>query len=422
MKHIEAATVTITLADIVDAKHRIAEGIYFSPCPESIPLAEICGCPIYCKLDYLQRTGSFKERGARNALLLLNPDQQRRGVIGASAGNHALGLAYHGKGLGIRVTVVMPRYAPLIKLTTCRKLGAEVVLFGESFSEAFGHAQELAASRGLTYIHGFDDPAIIAGQGTVGLEILEQVPDVEAIVVPIGGGGLVAGVALAVKSVMPGVQIVGVEPEHAAAFSAALAAGHPVKTPLRPTLADGLAVGKVGELAFSIAAPRVDRVVTVSEEELALAMLRLAELEKSVVEGAGAAPLAAAMFGKLPELAGKRTVLILSGGNVDPLILTRVIEKALVADGRLCRFTAVVSDRPGGLARLAQLVAQTGASIQEIAHDRAFSGPDIAAAHVLCTVETADRDHVEKLYQLLAQAGIMVLSPRFVSNGPQPVS
>ncbi len=284
---------TLTLADVVNAKNRIAEGIYESPCPESIPLSEICGAHVYCKLDYLQRTGSFKERGARNALLLLDERQHRQGVISASAGNHALGLAYHGKLLSIAVTVVMPRFAPLVKMSTCRRLGAEVVLFGESFSEAFAHAHELSRERGLTYIHGFDDPAIIAGQGTIGLEILEQVPDVEAIVVPIGGGGLIAGVSLAVKSVMPQVRVYGVEAARAAAFTAALAAGKPVRVPVQPTLADGLAVAEVGALAFSTAAPRVDRTVTVSEESLALAMLRLVELEKSVVEGAGAAPLAA---------------------------------------------------------------------------------------------------------------------------------
>jgi threonine dehydratase len=306
----------------------------------------------------------------------------------------------------------MPRFAPLVKITTCRRLGAEVILHGEAFGEAFEHAHELVRQRGLTYIHGFDDPAIIAGQGTVGLEILEQVPDVEAIVVPVGGGGLLAGVALAVKSMRPNVRLVGVEPERAASFTAALAAGRPVRVPLEPTLADGLAVAEVGKLAFEIAAPRVDRVVTVSEEALALAMLRLVELEKSVVEGAGAAPLAACIAAKLPELAGLRTALVLSGGNVDPSILARVIDKGRVADGRLCRFTAVVSDRPGGLAKLTQVIAASGASIQEIAHDRAFSGPDIAAAHVLCTVETEDREHIVAVYQRLAEAGIRVLPAR----------
>ena len=278
---------TLTLADVVAAKCRIADGIYDSPCPESIPLGELCGAAVYCKLEYLQRTGSFKERAARNALLLLNDEQRRRGVISASAGNHALGLAYHGKLLDVGVTVVMPRFAPLIKRTTCDRLGANVVLFGETFAEAFDHAQELVASRGLTYIHGFDDAAIVAGQGTVGLEIMEQVPDVEAIVVPIGGGGLVAGVALAVKRTLPRVQVFGVEPQCAAGFSAALAAGQPVRTCSSRRWPTAWRSARSGHCAFSIAAPLVDRVVTVTEEELALAMLRLAELEKSVVEGAG---------------------------------------------------------------------------------------------------------------------------------------
>jgi threonine dehydratase len=402
----------LTLADIVAATNRIAEGIYLSPCPESIPLSEICRGRIFCKLDYLQRTGSFKERGARNALLLLDEAQQRRGVISASAGNHALGLAYHGKLLGIGVTVVMPRYAPLIKRTTCLKLGAKIILHGETFGEAYEHARQLAADEGLVYIHGFNDPAIIAGQGTIALEILEQVPDVEAIVVPIGGAGLMAGIALAVKSITPKVRLVGVEPARAAGFSASLAAGHVVRAPVEPTLADGLAVGKVGELAFEIARSRVERVVTVSEEELALAMLRLVELEKSVVEGAGAAPLAALMTGKFPELDGLRTVIILSGGNVDPLMLSRVIERGLVTDGRLCRFTAVVTDRPGGLAKLTKLIADTGASIQELVHDRTFSGPDLAAANVLCTVETANRRHIEELFAALTEAGVRVVPER----------
>lgn len=402
----------VTLQDIQDARLRIAGGIYDSPCPESIPLSEIAGCRVYCKLDYLQRTGSFKERGARNALLLLDAPQRSRGVIAASAGNHALGLAYHGQLLNIAVTVVMPHYAPLIKRTTCRRLLANVVLHGETFAQAREHAQQLAAERSLTYIHGFNDPPIIAGQGTMGLEILEQTPKLEAVVVPIGGAGLAAGVGLAIKSLRPDVLVLGVESERAASFTAALAAGHPVDTPVRPTLADGLAVGRVGDLSFSIARQFVDRVVTVSEEELALAMLRLVELEKSVVEGGGAAPLAACLAGKLPELAGKRAVLILSGGNVDPMILSRVIEKGMVTDGRLCRFTAVINDRPGGLARLTRLIADTGASVAEITHDRAFSGPDVAAVNVLCKVETANREHIEQLFKLLAEQGIEVLTAK----------
>ncbi len=411
---------TLSLDDVSGAHSRIASGIYLSPCPESIPLSEIAGCRAYCKLDYLQRTGSFKERGARNALMLLTAEERRRGVISASAGNHALGLAYHGKLLEVPVTVVMPKFAPLIKRATCQRLGAQIVLHGESFQEAYDHAMQLARDAKLTYIHGFNDPAIIAGQGTLGLEVLDQVPDVEAIVVPIGGGGLAAGVALAVKCRAPHVKIYGVEPERAPGFVKSLAVGQVTKVDVRPTVADGLAVSRIGELAFEIARSRLDGVVTVSEEELSLAMLRLVELEKSVVEGAGAAPLAALMADKLPQTHGRRTVMVLSGGNVDPLILTRVIEKALVADGRLCRFTAVVVDRPGGLARLTQLIAQSGASIQEITHDRAFAGPDIGAVNVLCTVETSDRQHLSELYELLAREGIQATPLRFPSPTAPP--
>ncbi|HEV3417671.1 MAG TPA: pyridoxal-phosphate dependent enzyme, partial [Pirellulales bacterium] len=289
------------------------------------------------------------------------------------------------------------------------RLGARIVLHGETHPEAIRFAHEIADRDGFTYIHGFNDPAIIAGQGTLGLEIIEQVPDVEAIVVPIGGGGLVAGVATAVKSVKPDVRIFGVEAEQMPTFTAALAAGDPVDIPHKPTLADGLAVGRVGDLPFEMARPLVERVVTVSEEPISLAILRLAELEKSVVEGAAAAALAACMNGALSELAGKRIVLVLTGGNIDLGVLGRVIEHGLVADGRLCRFTATISDRPGGLARLAERIAAAGASIQEITHDRAFCGPDVTAVNVLCTVETADRDHIGKLYRQLRQAGIAVI-------------
>jgi threonine dehydratase len=400
---------SVTIDDIIAARQRIAGGIYVSPCPESIPLSCLCGAHIYCKLDYLQRTGSFKERGARNALLLLNEAERQRGVIAASAGNHALGLAYHGQLLGAKVTVVMPRFAPLVKATTCRRFGARVILEGETYSDAKAYAMNLAARSSETFVHGFDDPAVIAGQGTIALEVLEQVPQAEAVIVPVGGAGLLAGVSLAVKSVAPQMKIIAVQAANCPSFGAAMTAGRPVVTPIRPTLADGLAVSPVGDLAFEIAGPRVDQLVTVSEEELSLAVLRLVELEKSVVEGAGAAPLAACLGHKLPELDGKNVVLLLCGGNIDLNVLDRIIERGLVADGRLCRFTAVVSDRPGGLAKVTQLIADAGASIKDIEHDRAFSGADITAVNVLCTVETADRQHIAELYRRLSEAGIRVI-------------
>src|SRR3954452_8891359 len=235
-------TSPVSFADIEAARERIKGAVYHSPCPQSIPLSELTGMEIYCKLDSLQRTGSFKERGARNALAQLPPEQQKRGVIAASAGNHAQALAYQGKLLGIPATVVMPRYAPLIKIGNCEKLGANVVLHGKDFTEAKEKAHEIAKERGLAYIDGYDDPAIIAGQGTMGLEILEQVPDVDAVVIPVGGGGLLAGVALAVKSLRPQTKIIAVEADHVASFSAAIKAGKPVRIEMQPTLADGLAI------------------------------------------------------------------------------------------------------------------------------------------------------------------------------------
>ena len=401
---------SVTLADILAARERIRGGIYESPCVESIPLSQLTGAHIYCKLDYLQRTGSFKERGARNALLQLPAAQRARGVIAASAGNHAQGVAYHGALLGIPVTVVMPKFASLMKVTNCRQLGATIVLHGADLSEARAEAEAIAGREGLTFIHPYDNAHVIAGQGTIALEILEQTPTVQAIVAPIGGGGLLAGIGTAVKARKPETRVVGVEPENAACLTAALAAGHPVPVALSHTLADGLAVAQAGLQPFEILRRVVDQVVTVDEATIALAVLRLIELEKSVVEGAGAAPLAAFLSGKLAALEGKDVVLVLCGGNIDLTILDRVIEIGLVADGRLSRFTVSISDRPGGLARLAEVIASTGASIKEIVHDRAFSGPDLSEVRVVCVVETTGHDHVHRLHGALADANVKIMA------------
>lgn len=400
----------LSLGDIEAARARIAGGVYLSPCVESIPLSQLTGAHIFCKLDYLQRTGSFKERGARNALLQLSADERRRGVIAASAGNHAQGIAYHGSLLGIPTTVVMPSFAPLIKVTNCRQLGARVVMHGDDLGAARAHAEEMASRDGLVFIHPYDNARVIAGQGTMALEILEQTPDIDAVVVPVGGGGLIAGMGTAIKALRPEVRVMGVEAERAACLEAALVAGAPSSVAVTPTLADGLAVPEVGHLPFASIQRVVDRVVTVDEATIALAILRLIELEKSVVEGAGATPLAALLAGKLPELAARRVVLVLSGGNIDLSILDRVIETGLVADGRLARFTVTISDRPGGLAKLAQVIASTGASIKEITHDRAFSGPDLSAVRVVCVVETTGREHVRALHEALAASGMQVLT------------
>ena len=401
---------TVTLDDILAAQTRIAGRVLRSPCPRSIPLSEATGADVFCKLDLLQRTGSFKERGACNALMMLDDAAKSRGVVAASAGNHALGLAYHGKLLGIPVTVVMPRFAPLVKVATCRRLGARVILEGETFDDARRGAAEIADRDGLDRIHGFDDPRVIAGQGTMALEILEDVPEAAAIVVPTGGAGLLAGVAVAAKALRPDIRIVAVETAAAPSFSASLAAGRPTQVPIHPTLADGLAVGRVGELSFLLAAPLVDQVVTVDEAELSLAVLRLLELEKTVVEGAAASALAALLGGRCPELAGRSTVLLLCGGNIDLTILDRVIDHGLVVDGRRWRFTARISDRPGGIARLTAAIAAGGASVREIVHDRTFSGADVFSTGVEVTVETAGHDHVATLARALEADGFAVTS------------
>ena len=396
----------ITFKDIEAARDRIAGAVLYSACRHSIPLSETVGSDIFCKFENAQRTGSFKERGARNALAQLAEDQQKRGVIAASAGNHAQALAYQGRLLGIPATVVMPQYAPLIKVTNCQRFGANVVLHGHDFGEAKARAHELAAEKGLAYIDGYDDPAIIAGQGTLGLEILDQVKDVDAVIIPVGGAGLIAGISLAIKSLRPQTRVIAVEAENVASFTAALHAGEPTKIELTPTLADGLAIPQVGGNAFAIARNHVDQIITVTEEQISIAILRLIELEKTVVEGAGATPLAALLSGKLPDLAGKRVALPLCGGNIDPNILSRVIERSLVADGRLGRFNAVISDRPGGLAVLSKQIAAAGASIKQIVHDRAFASSDVSTVNVLCIIETRNREHFQHVRARLKEHGI----------------
>ena len=398
----------VSFSDIEAASHRIAGAVLRTPCTPSIPLSEITGCEIFCKFENLQRTGSFKERGARNALLLLSDEQKLRGVTAASAGNHASALSYHGKLLNIPVTVIMPRFAPLMKVRTCERMDARVFLHGHDIGEAREHAMQFVREQGLTYINGFDDPAIIAGQGTLGLEILQQVPECDAILVPVGGAGLLAGIALAVKSLQPRVQIIGVQAEHTASFDAALKNGRPIQINMKPTLADGLAVPRVGDNAFAIARKLVDKTVIVSEHLIALAVLRLIELEKSVVEGAGATPLAALLANQLPELRGRKVVLPLCGGNIDTNMLGRIIERGLAADGRLCRLTANISDRPGGLARFASILAEEGASVRNVEHDRAFAGDDVSQVMVHCVIETRDFDHMARVRVRLSAEGFQI--------------
>jgi len=311
-------THALTLESVQQAQARLAGGLRLTPCAYSPPLSELAGMIIHCKRDFEQFTGSFKERGARNALLCLTPAQRASGVVAASAGNHALGLARHGSLLGVNVTVVMPLNAPLVKVNRCRSLGARVVLQGTNFEQASRYAHDLAEHESLTFVHPFDDHAVMAGQGTLALEVLEQLSAFDAFLVPVGGGGLLAGVATVVKSLRPEVEVIAVEPAHAASFTVSFDAGHPTRVPVASTLADGLAVARVGENAFRAAAPLVDRTVTVTEDEIAVALLELAERENLSVEGAGGTALAACLSGKLPHLKGRRVVIPLCGRNIDP--------------------------------------------------------------------------------------------------------
>ena len=400
------ATVTVTLDSIRAARDRIKDAVYHSPCPFSYSLSRVCNATIYCKLDHLQVTGSFKERGARNKLKLLTEKGGKvPGVIAASAGNHAQALAYHGKTLGVPVTVVMPKWAPLVKVTNCRSFGAEIILHGETYDQAKQHAQALSKQRNLTYVPGFDDPDIIAGQGTLGLEILEDVPDADAIVVPVGGGGLIAGIATAVKSVKPAVRIVGVEPINAPTLHESLQAGQVRRIETKPTLADGLAIAEVGKLCFDLIRPRLDELLLVDEPTIARSVLKLLELEKTMVEGAGAVPLAAAMNPSC-DLQGKKVVLVLAGGNIDVTVLSRIIDRGLVADGRMCKVTVCIGDRPGSLARLAAVLASTGANVLDIAHDRHFGPADPALVTISATCETRDQAHIAEIESALRQTGM----------------
>jgi threonine dehydratase len=395
----------VNLESIRAAGSRINDKIYRSPCPYSLSLSRICGSEIYCKLDHLQLTGSFKERGARNKLKLLTDAERKCGVIAVSAGNHGLGLAYHGRDLGIPVTVIMPRWAPLVKVTNCRSFGANVILHGESYDDAKKHALEMAEQRKLTYVPGFDDPAVISGQGTMGLEILEDVPDVDVVIVPVGGGGLIAGVGAAIKALRPQVRIIGVEAVNAPTMHESLRQGKVVRIPTKPTLADGLAIAEAGKLCLEIAKQVVDQIVLVSEEQIARSILRLLEHEKTVVEGAAAVPLAAAMDKSL-ALDGKKVVLCLCGGNIDVHLIARVIERGLAADGRLCRITAYISERPGSLAKLLSVIAETGASIKDISQDRNFAPGDVALVAACCIIETRDFAHIGEIHAALHAAGI----------------
>jgi threonine dehydratase len=386
----------VTLERIRAARTRLSGRVLSTPCRLSTRLSERLGNPVYLKLESLHPTGSFKERGACNRILLLSEAERARGVIAASAGNHAQAVARHAAALGIRATVVMPETTPLVKVTAARRFGAHVVLHGQSYDEASERALELVREQGLTLIHPFDDADVIAGQGTIGLELLEQVPDVAAVVVPIGGGGLIAGVGVAVKALAPGVRVYGVESRTFPGMKHAVEQSSPPSIPGGKSIADGIAVRRVGRLTRLLVTRSVDEIALVEEEEIAEAILFLLEADKTVAEGAGAVGVAALMHARFPQGSGPVAVVV-SGGNIDVNLISRVIERGLVQTGRTARFRVVLPDVAGALAELASVVAELRANILEIAHDRAFAGVELGQTLVELVLETRGHEHIEEV-------------------------
>jgi len=394
----------IALSDIQAGLGRIRGDIRVSPCPRSEAFSALTHSTIFLKLDNQQRTGAFKERGALNKLLTLSPEDRARGVIAASAGNHAQGVAYHAGRHGIRARIFMPLPTPLTKVSATRAYGAEVVLDGANYDEAFAKAAENGRRDGLTLIHAFDDDTVIAGQGTLGLEILEQHPGIEAVVSPIGGGGLIGGIGCAIKETNPKVKIFGVQPAKLASMKAAVAEGKPVTLNAATTIADGIAVRRAGDRTLPLVQKYVDDIVTVEEEEIANAILLLLEREKTLAEGAGAAALAAVLNRKLP-VEGKRVAVLVCGGNIDVTLLARIIERGLVKDGRLVRLRVHLPDYPGALYRLTGILAEHRANIVETAYDRAYHGVNLGDTAIDITMETRGPEHIAELLAALVAAG-----------------
>jgi threonine dehydratase len=399
----------ITLEDVREAERRLRGRVVRTPCIESFDYAPAVPARLHLKYENQQRTGSFKERGALNKLLQLAPEERERGVVTASAGNHAQAVAFHGAALGIGVTVVMPESAPLVKVSNTRRWDARVILSGTILDESAAMAHELAEAEGLLFVPAFDDPHVIAGQGTVGLEVLEDVPATSCVVVPVGGGGLIGGIGIALAQLAPGVRLIGVEAAAVPSASRAVAAGTVVAVEPGETLADGIATKRIGELTFPLIRDLVDEVVVVSEDEIATAILLLLERTSTVVEGAGAVGLAALLAGRIPDIGPEDdVVVVLSGGNIDVNRMARIIHHGLVADGRLSRLSVEGPDRPGLLAHVANIVARLGGNIMEVQHQRDVSSMSIGTVGIVVTVETHGRAHAEEIVRELGQEGLRV--------------
>jgi threonine dehydratase len=395
----------VNLADIQAARERLGSAVYRTPCARSETLSQQTGQSIFLKLENLQMTGSFKERGALNRIALLTAEQAARGVVAASAGNHAQGVAYHATRRGIRSVIVMPLATPLVKVQATRNFGAEVVLHGANYDEACNEATRRCEADGMTFIHPFDDGQVIAGQGTIGLEMLEQIEGLEAVVVPIGGGGLIGGMACALKELRPEIRVVGVQTSRLPSMQRALREGHPVSLDPSTTIADGIAVRRSGDRTFPLVQRYVDEIVTVDEDEIASAILTLLEREKTLAEGAGATALAAVLQRRTSLPAFTRIGVLVCGGNIDVTLLSRIIERGMVQDGRLIRLRIHLLDRPGALAELTAMMASYRANIVDTLYNRAYYGVNLGDTTIDITLETRGREQVEELLRAMTAAG-----------------
>jgi threonine dehydratase len=390
------------------ARKRIEKVVHRTPMLKDERLSAKLGCKLYLKAENLQRAGSFKIRGAFNKISQLSPDERSRGVITASAGNHAQGVALAAKLNDIAATIVLPQFAPLTKVVATKSFGARVIMQGETFDEAVDFSRSLEKEKGLTYVHAFDDDEIIAGQGSIGLEIAEDLPEADTIVVPIGGGGIISGIALAAKAKLNGIRVIGVQAENVAPVRPSLQAGRPVEISYKPTIADGIAIKRPAERTLALIRDHVDEIVEVSEDEIAEAIFHLAQNDHLVVEGAGASGLAAIMSGKIRLIDGETVCSVLCGGNIDGNVLARVIEQSLVRAGRYVIFDVTVPDRPGSLAGMLAAVAASKANVIEVFHRRAMWMTPLGQVGIELLLEVRDRQHADETRDALRNAGYSV--------------
>ncbi|MFN3235668.1 MAG: threonine ammonia-lyase [Pseudomonadales bacterium] len=402
-----AGQTAIDPASIRAAYEKIRADIVKTPITHSATFSDICGCEVLFKLENLQMTGSFKERGALNKLLSLSDEEKARGVIAASAGNHAQAVAYHGNRLGISTKIVMPKHSPLVKVKSTEHWGAEVILHGATFDDAFRHSKEIEAAENRTFLHPFDDPRVAEGQGTLGLEILEDpnAAGIEAILVPVGGGGLINGIATYVKAQNPDIKIIGIEEATCQGMAAAKALGSPTEVAAQPIIADGIAVRQVAASNLAVVNEHVDHLVAVSSDEIANAIMLMLEIEKTVVEASAAVTIAALLNDRVPELKGKKTLSIISGGNIDVNMLAKIINRGLSFDGRVVRLSSVIADRPGGLEELLGIYRELGANVLEVQHHRFSSQAPVGQIGVSVTVETRNQAHIDEINETLQHRG-----------------